>query len=133
MCLFPHCEAKHFDVIGLESHVQEHFTIPGADAAISASGSSVSSHPPSSVTGGPLPTNSAAVTEAGGRFGCPRPGCNKTFGRAGDLERHTKKHQDGPKEHDCPIRDCPRQGTHGFTRKDKLNDHLKAKHKMSAL
>lgn len=67
------------------------------------------------------------------RYYCSYPSCDVSVKNAADLTRHAKKHQDGPKEHDCPIRGCPRYGVRGFARNDKLNDHLKAKHKMAPL
>ena len=76
---------------------------------------------------------SPATSSTGQRHYCPHPGCGASVKHVADLSRHMKKHQDGPKEYDCPIRDCPRQGLRGFARKDKLNDHLKAKHKMAPL
>ena len=77
---------------------------------------------PAIVTGG-------ASTTLNGRLACSHVGCSQTFSRPGDLDRHLKSHQAGPKDLDCPVRDCRRKGVDGFMRKDKLMDHLKAKHK----
>ena len=87
----------------------------------------------------PSPSNAALYnpslyTSAGqagiGYYHCPHLGCDVSARRMPDLERHMKKHDSGPKPFSCPMRDCDRHGDRGFARKDKLNDHLKAKHKM---
>ena len=77
---------------------------------------------PAIITGG-------ASTTLNGRVACSHVSCSQTFSRPGDLDRHLKSHQAGPKDLDCPVRDCRRKGVDGFMRKDKLMDHLKAKHK----
>lgn len=77
----------------------------------------------------PTATSYPASAPASKRYQCSYPGCDASIKNAADLTRHAKKH--GPKEHGCPIPGCPRKGERAFPRKDKLNDHLKAKHKMS--
>ena len=45
-----------------------------------------------------------------------------------NLRRHMKKHLPRVGYYDCPVRGCDRGGERAFPRKDKLNDHMKAKH-----
>lgn len=71
---------------------------------------------------------SLALATDDSRHVCLYPGCTGNFKRAGELERHMKKHRPGPKDFDCPAPGCSRKGTHGFTRKDKMMDHWKCKH-----
>ena len=61
---------------------------------------------------------------------CTYLGCSRTkpFARKGELDRHMKSH--GPPEFDCPVPGCKRQGDKGFSRKDKLRDHVRRGHKM---
>ena len=61
-------------------------------------------------------------------FPCGVPDCDKAFGRKSDLNRHLKSHQSGPRSHNCLADGCPRRGTKGFWRLDKLMDHLDRKH-----
>ncbi|KAL9600821.1 MAG: hypothetical protein Q9219_002959 [cf. Caloplaca sp. 3 TL-2023] len=62
------------------------------------------------------------------QFPCKVEGCDKAFIREADLDRHGKCHEAGPKSFDCCAARCPRKGTKGFWRKDKLKDHLDRKH-----
>ena len=48
--------------------------------------------------------------------------CDKTFKRKGDMERHARGH--GPPTHFCEFPSC-KFHTKGFSRKDKLADHMK--------
>lgn len=61
-------------------------------------------------------------------FKCEADGCNKKFVRKGDLDRHSKTHQTGPKAYDCIVEQCRRKGYKGFWRLDKLKDHMDCKH-----
>ncbi|KAI4179836.1 MAG: hypothetical protein L6R41_007609 [Letrouitia leprolyta] len=61
-------------------------------------------------------------------FTCKAEDCNKAFIRKGDLARHSKSHQTGPKTYDCFVEQCRRKGYKGFWRLDKLKDHLDCKH-----
>ncbi|KAL8767850.1 MAG: hypothetical protein Q9209_005742 [Squamulea sp. 1 TL-2023] len=61
-------------------------------------------------------------------FACTVPECNKLFNRKGELTRHLKSHESGPRTHDCLAESCTRKGTEGFWRMDKLKDHLDRKH-----
>lgn len=74
------------------------------------------------------PSNPARHSIQPKRLTCDHPGCGKGFGRQGDLVRHARDHQDGPKEYDCPALNCPRKGAGGFNRFDKLKSHISAKH-----
>lgn len=67
------------------------------------------------------------------RFPCNAEGClSRPFKRRGDLIRHSRKH--GPHQtHDCPAFHCNRTGQRGFTRKDKLVDHMLAGHDEDSL
>jgi len=57
-------------------------------------------------------------------FDCDTPGCRaKPFKRRGDLTRHMRTHVT-EKRLDCSAVDCKRRGVNGFTRKDKLKDHI---------
>ena len=58
---------------------------------------------------------------------CDFGGCKKSFKRKGDLTKHKKKHN--LPEHHCPHDLCSRAFPKGFHLKDKLVDHLVAKHK----
>jgi hypothetical protein len=59
-----------------------------------------------------------------GPFTCDVDGCiSKPFKRRGDLRRHSKKHG-SQQRYDCPAFDCNRTGKRGFTREDKLVDHM---------
>ena len=54
--------------------------------------------------------------------------CNKTFGRASDLNRHAAKHDTNARRHDCLIGSCRYRGSEGFYRRDKLLAHQRAVH-----
>lgn len=82
---------------------------------------------------GSVVASTPALSAADQRYHCTHPGCYVSVKNPADLARHAKKHQGGPKQPECPIRGCPRQEEHGFDRKDKLNDHLRMKHKMTPL
>lgn len=59
---------------------------------------------------------------------CNVDGCGSvTFGRRTELLRHQKKHFTG-REFSCVAEHCRRTGQYGFTRKDKLIDHMLAGH-----
>jgi hypothetical protein len=62
------------------------------------------------------------------RFPCNAEGClSRPFKRRGDLIRHSRKHG-LHQTHDCLAFHCNRTGQRGFTRKDKLVDHMLAGH-----
>lgn len=54
--------------------------------------------------------------------------CKKTYARSSDLKRHAAKHRPGLREFSCPATVCPYKGNKGFTRKDKMKDHVKNMH-----
>ncbi|KAH6612078.1 hypothetical protein C7974DRAFT_406973 [Boeremia exigua] len=59
---------------------------------------------------------------------CDADGCStRTFKRRTELLRHQKKH-DTTREFTCAALHCRRTGKNGFTRKDKLIDHMLAGH-----
>lgn len=57
-------------------------------------------------------------------FRCDHPGCNaNSFKRHADFTRHQRIHTP-EKEYSCPAQGCKRYGARGFSRKDKLIDHI---------
>lgn len=59
---------------------------------------------------------------------CAVEGCSSsTFKRYTELLRHQKKHN-ASREFPCAALQCRRRGSNGFTRKDKLIDHMLAGH-----
>jgi hypothetical protein len=83
--------------------------------------------------------SSAAQVSASSRpepdkhFVCDVPGCRaRSFKRRGDLRRHSKKHNT-QHVYDCSAVDCNRTGKRGFTRKDKMVDHMLAGHDEDAI
>lgn len=68
-------------------------------------------------------------------FNCLYPGCTRRLARPYELDRHTKIHLPARK-FDCPQGTasgsfCKRVGERGFTRRDKLNDHVRRVHCVS--
>jgi hypothetical protein len=61
-------------------------------------------------------------------FICTYPHCTKTFKRYGDLKRHFKKHFPVMRTFECFHQECDRNGTRGFYRKDKFEEHRRVKH-----
>jgi hypothetical protein len=65
-----------------------------------------------------------------GRYLCNVPGCESTFTRIGDRNRHVKsKHN--KTLHFCLIPGCKKsfeEGGKGYTRQDKLQEHMQKKH-----
>lgn len=62
------------------------------------------------------------------QFPCEFEGCDKTFSREADMQRHAQSHRSGPRTYDCPANRCQRTGLKGFWRIDKLKEHLDSKH-----
>ncbi|OAL53468.1 hypothetical protein IQ07DRAFT_361519 [Pyrenochaeta sp. DS3sAY3a] len=61
-------------------------------------------------------------------FCCDHPGCkSKPFKLRADFARHRRIHNPN-KEYSCPAQGCKRYGVRGFSRKDKLVDHILAGH-----
>ena len=80
----------------------------------------ISAHTGTSVSDG-LSTE-AVGHPPGARFQCVH--CLQTFGRRGDMARHTKKHEAATAIL-CPVNGCEYPGNY---RKDKVNQHIKNKH-----
>ncbi|KAK2747916.1 hypothetical protein FQN57_001507 [Myotisia sp. PD_48] len=77
----------------------------------------------------PQSTMSDASGERNGdRYVCVYPGCNSTFSRPADLNRHQVSVH-FPCRISCPEEGCARKGPLGFTRRDHLNEHLRQFHK----
>jgi len=71
---------------------------------------------------------SAPSLETDTTFICDAEGCHsQPFKRRGDLTRHSRIHG-SQQRYDCSAQGCDRHGTRGFTRKDKLVDHMLAGH-----
>lgn len=88
---------------------------------------------------GPLTTTSIAANSAiiqpqqaavpATRFACSRVHCNRAFKRPSDLARHiTNIHSVNQGIHLCPILGCPRSQGAGYSRADKVTEHLWKKH-----
>lgn len=75
---------------------------------------------------GPAVPPATPPAPAGARSACMV--CGRSFGRPFDLKRHGKKHVPGPKKFGCPSEGCRYTGAMGFTRKDKMKDHVKNMH-----
>ena len=60
------------------------------------------------------------------RFGCPHPGCGRTFTRNPDMLRHAKVHDLNAARFDCSYASCSRKGRQGFARSDKRLAHERA-------
>ena len=54
--------------------------------------------------------------------------CNKAYARTADLNRHLRTHDSNAKKHGCPAPGCKYAGSKGFLRRDKLRDHVRARH-----
>ena len=54
--------------------------------------------------------------------------CNKVYARTADLNRHFRTHDPNAKKHGCPAPGCKYAGNNGFPRRDKLRDHVRARH-----
>ena len=66
------------------------------------------------------------------RWTCPRPDCKRLFHREADFKRHLPVHDQSQRDFPCPADGCERGGSNGFPRKDKLRDHMRAKHRSLA-
>ena len=63
------------------------------------------------------------------KFHCHAPDCKAAFKSMADLKRHSGMHCTDPVMYSCEKPGCDRVGDNGFTRKDKLRDHVRQKHK----
>ena len=79
---------------------------------------------------GSIPTSSANAKKS---YYCRDRGCNMGFNHSGDVKRHERTHYATGKVKilECPDLGCNRKGEWGFMRRDKLVDHIRAKHKRS--
>lgn len=59
---------------------------------------------------------------------CTFPDCIKTFGRDSDRIRHEAKHRRLRGAHLCPIHGCVKSTGKGYSRADKVTEHLWKKH-----
>lgn len=60
---------------------------------------------------------------------CTYPTCNKTFKRASDRTRHEDSvHLNNPGIHLCPVPGCVKSHGKGYSRSDKVTEHLWKKH-----
>ncbi|KAL8847645.1 MAG: hypothetical protein Q9221_007333 [Calogaya cf. arnoldii] len=78
-------------------------------------------------TDGNPPATASGSTKSADHM-CGVEGCGKAFIRKGDLTRHLKSHQGGPRTYPCLAEECPRKGLKDFWREDKFKDHMERKH-----
>ncbi|MCJ1445775.1 MAG: hypothetical protein MMC23_006280 [Stictis urceolatum] len=120
-----------------EVYVQPHQIYPGYDyseVTYDTSYSGQISH--NAYAGSQLgtPPPAPVKTKSDDRYTCTYPGCKSTgkFKRVTDYQRHMKTvHY--PERFDCKYAKggfCGREGTHGFTRQDHYNDHLRDVHRI---
>jgi hypothetical protein len=77
----------------------------------------------------PTPSPTDATSPNSTRHPCPHPHCLSTFARLGDLSRHAKTHSpERHRKYHCREPGCDRNGRKGFTRRDKLRDHVRRVH-----
>ena len=64
----------------------------------------------------------------GHRVRCHFPGCGKSFKRSSDLTRHVSTHYGVTGLYLCPIVGCSKSYGRGYSRPDKVTEHLWKKH-----
>lgn len=73
--------------------------------------------------------SAAALGVASASFACTQPGCQAMFRRDTDRIRHeASKHGVNGMLHFCQVLGCPKSLGAGYTRKDKLTEHMWKKH-----
>ncbi|PQE09101.1 Zinc finger C2H2 protein [Rutstroemia sp. NJR-2017a BVV2] len=89
-----------------------------------------------------VPAGSVAAVQAPPAAIQPAPGqrvtctvCLGTFSRASDLTRHMNSfHPVGPRVlHFCPVLGCPKSSGRGYSRQDKVTEHLRKVHGFNRL
>ena len=99
------------------------------DGSVVSHDGSVVSHDGSVVSNdGPAVSHDRITRQSSIRYVCLEANCDRTFSRPSDLDRHLKSRHYLP-TFNCPVDDCDRKGGKGFSRKDKLRDHLRQKHR----
>jgi hypothetical protein len=75
-------------------------------------------------------TDTVVSTETPGkRIPCDQPGCNLTFSRHSDQIRHRDTvHQASQTVRLCPVAGCTKSRGRGYSRDDKITEHLWRKH-----
>jgi hypothetical protein len=87
--------------------------------------------PPYPIVGLPvvLSTNSPQLQPLTDRFPCTRPGCPRTFRRISDRRRHSESvHSTDKGRYICHHAGCRKNKFPGYSRPDKLHEHLREKH-----
>ncbi|KAK5008655.1 hypothetical protein LTR28_003688 [Elasticomyces elasticus] len=78
------------------------------------------------------PPDSTTMGRQGSGYVCLFLGCTheSVFARTADLQRHImiKHYRDSVEKHSCPVPRCHRVNANGFTRKDKVTDHMRNFH-----
>jgi len=77
----------------------------------------------------PISTNREHGNGPNNRYLCMVPGCESSFSRSADLNRHYNSvHFPQNSRIDCPKHRCSRKGENGFPRHDHLKEHLRQYH-----
>jgi hypothetical protein len=63
-----------------------------------------------------------------GRFLCNVLGCPSTFARKADRDRHVQSWHNCATLHFCPVLGCVKSLGKPYSRKDKLQEHMRKKH-----
>jgi hypothetical protein len=77
----------------------------------------------------PNPNSRPSMTIGAPRVSCSDTACSKSFTRDADRIRHENQvHRTQPGLHVCPIIGCPKSLGNGYSRADKVVEHLWKKH-----
>jgi hypothetical protein len=91
--------------------------------------SSLLQAPPPPLPLPPNPSHRIARTAVDSGIPCSHTTCSKTFTRDADRIRHENQvHRNQPGLHVCPIIGCPKSQGRGYSRADKVVEHLWKKH-----